>query len=459
MAFVLVSCKKFLNVGAPKTQLSSEGVFNNDSTAMAAIRGIYALMGTSGYASGQNSSITYCATLSGDDVTSFSTSVNDKAFYTNTLTSEIGTGSLWTGPYQTIYQANDAINRLARSKSISSATRKEATGEAKFLRAFAYFYLVNMFGDVPLILGTDYNQNTNATRTDTADVYKQIISDLEDAEGSLASDYSVSAGSRTRVNKFAATALLARVYLYNRNWVNAEQQASLVIDNKQLYDTVSLNDVFLLNSKAAIWQLLPGSQTSANEASLFVLAASPSTNSYGSTTISPGLLAAFDAADRRKTSWIGTYTTTVAPIDIYYFPNKYKIPSATVLSECNTVLRLAEQYLIRAEARIWQGRIDDGVHDLNVVRERAGAPLLPDGLSQADALLAVEKERRLEFFAEWGQRWFDLKRTGRAKDIMPADDIRKGGTWQDDWQLYPIPENQLLNDPNMANEQNPGYTF
>ena len=123
---------------------------------------------------------------------------------------------------------------------------------------------------------------------------------------------------------------------------------------------------------------------------------------------------------------------------------------------------MAEQYLIRAEARINQDNIQKGIEDLNVLRNRARAvatvevpdpiPPLKSNLSKSDALLAVEKERRLEFFAEWGHRWLDLKRTNRANDILS---IVKAINWQSTDVLYPIPSTEIINNKNL--KQNEGY--
>src|SRR5262249_38135103 len=119
-------------------------------------------------------------------------------------------------------------------------------------------YLVNMYGDVPLVLSTAYAKNDTISRMSVDGVYKQIISDLQDADSLLLDDYSISGGKRIRANKGAAIALLARAYLYQRKWAQAETVATSVIENS-LYKLVpDLNGVFLVNSQEAIlqWQIL-----------------------------------------------------------------------------------------------------------------------------------------------------------------------------------------------------------
>jgi hypothetical protein len=115
------------------------------------------------------------------------------------------------------------------------------------------------------------------------------------------------------------------------------------------------------------------------------------------------------------------------------------------------VLRLAEQFLIRAEARAHQKNLADAISDLNIIRHRAGLPDLSSSLVQADVLAAVEKEKRIEFFAEFGHRWFDLKRTGRVDAVLaPIKPL-----WTSTAAFYPLPFSELQKDPNLT--QNPGY--
>lgn len=136
------------------------------------------------------------------------------------------------------------------------------------------------------------------------------------------------------------------------------------------------------------------------------------------------------------------------------FPIQIQNPtnSAGNISEYYTPLRLAEQYLIRAEARANQDNLNGAVDDLNVIRKRAVLTTLLNSLTQAQVLAAVAQENRIEFFAEWGHRWLDLKRTGQADAVLGS---LKGSNWQTTDQLYPIPISEILRDPNL--EQNPGY--
>ncbi len=162
-------------------------------------------------------------------------------------------------------------------------------------------------------------------------------------------------------------------------------------------------------------------------------------------------------ADKRKSGWIGQYTEDIT----YNYSYKYKAYFGA-LTEYVMVLRLAEQYLIRAEARIQQDRIDEGIDDVNIIRARArdaASPSVPDplpdlsaSLSKEDALAAVMHERQVELFTEGGHRWLDLKRTKTADEVLS---VIKGNSWQATDTLYPIPQQERLANPNLS--QNSGY--
>jgi hypothetical protein len=116
----------------------------------------------------------------------------------------------------------------------------------------------------------------------------------------------------------------------------------------------------------------------------------------------------------------------------------------------STVLRLAEQYLIRAEARTQQNNIAGAQADVNVIRHRAGLGDTPAN-DKESLLTAIDQERKHELFNEWGHRWLDLKRTGRADAVLSAIKPQ----WKPTAVLFPIPESEIINNP--ALKQNPGY--
>ncbi|MEP7376211.1 MAG: RagB/SusD family nutrient uptake outer membrane protein [Chitinophagaceae bacterium] len=443
------SCKKFLEIDPPKNLISNVTVFSSDETAIAAVRGIYSQMinNIGGFASGGSFSVTFLCGLSADELNNHSN--NYIALYRNALTSTNFPSILWSEPYKFINNANAVIEGLTRSTDVSDVTKRVLLGEAKFIRAFCHFYLVNLFGDVPLITTTDYSKNAVATRTPKNQVYEQIISDLKEAENLLLDDFSFSNGERDQPNKWAAVALLARVYLYTGDYVKAEAQATMVINNLGAFSLESdLNSIFLKNSSETIWQLKPiGTTLNTNEGNLFILTTAPNFVS-----LSLQLLNSFEPGDSRMSQWVKDFTIGSTT---YYYPFKYKIKTGgSPFDEYSMVLRLAEQYLIRSEARAQQNNIAGGQADLNVIRFRAG--LGPTNSNDKNSLLAaILKERQVELFTEWGHRWLDIKRTGNVDAIMVVGTTHKGGTWNTNQKWYPIPQSELQNDINLV--QNPGY--
>ncbi len=427
----LVSCEQFVEIDPPRTDLVRSTVFESDETAEAAIVNMYYQMQLFGsFACGGDVSISFLGALSCDDALNTQTFLTDlQAFNDNELiASNPRVLSLWSDLYKVIYKANASIEGLSDASSMTPAVKDRLTGEALFVRAFAHFYLVNLFGDVPLVLTSDYLQNQSIGRTPAAQVYAQIKIDLKQAAALLAQDYSASKEERVRPNSFAAFALLARVHLYLGEWSDAEKQASVVIDNP-LYALTSLDNVFIKNNPEAIWQLIP--LTGAPEDRASALAYS---------TLTPSLRAEFHPTDQRSSLWL---TDGMA--------NKYRSDGSD-MNEYSMILRLAEQYLIRSEARAQLNKLDGSADDINSIRIRAGLDAV-EFHAIDEALAEVETQRRLEFFMEWGHRWLDLKRWSKADAVL----LPKKSGWSTTDALYPIPESQLLNDPAMRNAQNPGY--
>jgi hypothetical protein len=447
------SCKKFVQIKAPGNQLISSTVFTDDNTAIAAVSAIYRRMmlrGTS-FADGDYSSISFLTGLSADELDSYATDPSIREYYQNAISAsnQNNYNYFWTEAYAYIYQSNAAIEGMEASSAISPGLKNQLLGESKFIRAFCNFYLTNLYGDIPLILTTNYQANAIASRTGQDKVYMQIIADLLDAQNLLSTGYDYSAGEKVRPNKWTATALLARVYLYNSNWGAAETQASLVINSGQ-YRLPNLNEVFLKNSDEAIWQLMPV-VTGVNtfEGANFILSAAPSGPSRNSAALSNVLNSAFEAGDLRYVNWIDSFTNAGIT---YYFPYKYKIKSGSSLTEYSMVFRLAEQFLIRSEARAQLNTdLAGAAADLDTIRTRAGLPVT-SATSQLDLLPAIYHERQVELFTEWGHRWLDLKRLGLADAVLG---VEKPGYWHPFASLYPIPQKERQNDPNLS--QNTGY--
>ncbi len=448
---LLMSCKEFVSIDLSITQIASEKVYNSDADARAAILGIYTRMFSSqGVASGgDGSSITHLGGLSSDELINYRTTQPTVEFSNSALTANNSAiNTVWSEFYQYIYTANHAIEHLSNSTGITPTIREQLIGQAKFVRAFAYFYLVNLYGNVPLVTTTDYRVNSILPRSPVDEVYQLIIQNLQDAREMLSADYSFSNDERAAPNRWVATALLARVSLYMGRFEDAEQYASELIAGNPLFSLEpDLNKVFLLNSSEAIWQLRPTfGGTNTLDANLFVLVTTPS-----QVSLNDHLLDVFAEGDLRRDHWIGSIQTDKT----YYYPYKYKVRSSSVstspVTEATTIFRLAEQYFIRAEARAQQNDITGAQVDLNAIRNRAALPNTSAGDKEA-LLTAIEQERVAELFTEWGHRWFDLKRTNRIDAVLSE---KKGERWQSTDALYPIPFREILNNRNL--DQNIGY--
>jgi len=452
-------CKKFVQINPPNDRIVTASVFNNANAATAAVLSIYTQMTAESYSMSLN-----CGLLS-DELKNYSNAPSLIGYYTNSMSPMGTSATLWNSAYNYIYRANAIIEGLKNNNDIDKIINNQLTGEAKFIRAYWYFYLANCYGDVPLVTSTDYTVNSQQARTARSAVHQQVIKDLEEAEGMLnshfvdQSDTTITA-DRVRPTKWAAIALLARTYLYTGDYTKAEKNATEVINNSSLFSLEQdLNKVFLANSTETIWQLgvFPPTLTNTLDGYAFILKAAPRNNGNGNiSTISDQLLSAFESGDQRKTNWIGGFTTTDPPVVTYYFPYKYKVYQSSDITEYIMMLRLAEQYLIRAEARVQLGQDPVSVlEDLNIIRNRAGLSDYSGGIDKESLLDTILHERQVEFFAEWGHRWFDLIRTTKVNEVMRVVTPLKGGVWSPNWQLFPIPQAERAMDTHLS--QNAGY--
>lgn len=458
LVIVSTGCKKLVDVNPPITSINEANVYSNDATAISVLTGIYSNVIGSNYPGGINS-LSFYPSLSADELTLYGGIMGTMyLYYTNVLTNTNGV-DFWNDIYPEIYVTNSAVAGLNASSALTPQIKQQLLGEAKFMRAFFYFYLVNLYGNVPLVTSTNYTINNLLPRAPAATVYQQIISDLKDAQSSLSTNYLDgtllnTTAAKVRPTSWAATSLLARCYLYTNDWADAESQATAVIGSSQfnLSPLTGSNSVFLMNSAEAIWQLQPtkvGENTP--DAQIFIIPPTGPSSSYP-VYLSNSLLESFENGDQRRLNWVDSVVVTGTT---YYFPYKYQayLIGAPV-TEYEMVLRLGEQYLIRAEARAEQGNLTGAASDLNAIRQRAGLNATT-AITQLQLLTAIQHERQVELFTEWGHRWLDLKRTGLVDSVMANVEPQKGGNWSNDWALYPLPLTDLQADPKLT--QNPGY--
>lgn len=461
LCVVIGSCRKLIEIGEPTSTIPTSKVFSSDDIATQALAGVYYRMVNNTEPLLNTGGMTIYCGLSADELVLYDQSnVNAIQFNRNSLTALNNQLSprLWSAPFSNLYSANAVIEGLEHSSNITDSVKNELIGEAKFVRAFINFNLVNLYGDIPILVSTDWRKNSLLPRSSVSKVYEQIIADLKDAQSLLQADYRVGKGERIIPIKSAASALLARAYLYTSDWANAESLSTQVINSNIFSLEAVLNDVFKPNSNEAIWQLKQDNSAftfnATSEGFTLVPIVFPFFALPPFAYITPQLLGSFEPNDNRKTSWLNSLSLSGTT---YYYPYKYKIGRQQFsangpYSEYYMVLRLAEQYLIRAEARAKLNKTVEAITDLNMIRQRAGITDLPTSLTQKETIDAIAQERKIELFCEWGHRWLDIKRTGKVDEIMP---IVKGNNWQTTDKLYPIPYSEILTGANLT--QNQGY--
>ncbi|MFL9845143.1 RagB/SusD family nutrient uptake outer membrane protein [Flavobacterium rhizosphaerae] len=379
------------------------------------------------------------------------------------FTSSAGSfGAMWTNWYKSIGRATYAIEYTENYGLTDEGYKNRLIGEAKFLRALNYFWLVRGWGDVPL-------QHINLEeRAPKADVYAYIEEDLLDAITKLPAKSQYAPTDLGRATKGAAQALLSKVYLYEQKWQQAYDMAQTVINSGEYsleQDYAVLWRASSENGSESIFEVQARGENIAHGVQQYSQtqgARGTSGWGWGFNTPSQNLLDAFNVegdAIRRdatiifagETLWDGREVSPSVENPMY---NEKAYSSANAGDSDGDknirILRLAEIYLIAAEAANELGNTSAALANLNTVRERVN---LADATAanQTDLRQAIWKERRLELAFEH-DRWFDLIRTGQAASAMAA--AGKNfivGTHE----LFPIPYNQLIQTPAM--QQNPGY--
>ncbi len=447
LLYLATSCDNFVDVDQPNSQLTGAAVFENNTTATAAMKDIYAKMRDDGLLTGKSVGLSNLLGQYTDELVCYQTgSTTAEPFFNNSLTATNGyVQQLWNSTYNQIYAANAVIEGVTASPTLSVAQKNQLVGEAMFVRAMLHSYLAGVYGGCPYITTTDYEQNSTVHRLTTMAVYTLCIADLEQAAVLLPENYS--SVERVRPNQFAAKALLARLYLFTGQWAQASNAASAVLNQTGLYVwEPDLDKVFLKECTSTIWQFSAGGgYANAQEGALFVFNAGPPPT----VALSPQLYTIFETGDQRKTLWVRSISDGITT---WYQPYKYKEDnSSTTTTSYSVMLRLAEQYLIRAEARAMQGELTNAKQDLDFVRTNAGL-VGTTAVTSTEIVAAVLEERRFEFFTEVGMRFFDLQRTGKLDAVLSP--VKPG--WNTTDGLWPVPQSELLINPNLA-PQNAGY--
>lgn len=355
--------------------------------------------------------------------------------------------ALWEVIYDIAYRVNFLLEGLPEVTGLLDTQRERFEAEARFIRAYAYWLGAYTYGDIPIVTSTNITDNRTVGRTPFADVLAYVEEEFLYTIDKLP----VEPQNAGFLSNGAAKAMLARYYLYRENWGEAERYATEVIDGVNTFDyTLEANfeDVLADFSSESILEIVysandnPGTSTDFGINNLFVgrreiIPTDPIIFALNSLGGERDIMLNFDA-DNLGGNDNGWTIVRYGPFD--------NIP----------IFRLAEMYLIRAEARARQDRVTGaggGLQDLITVRQRSANADDLQGISgQSQLLQAIERERQVELAFE-GHRWYDLKRTGRAASIMNAFTPN----WSDTDLLWPIPLREVQNNPALRNAQNPGY--
>lgn len=442
---ILVSCESFVAVDLPQSQLVRESVFTDRTTADAALADIYAQLRDYGLLTGGSSGMGNMLGLYSDELDFYGSPDRPEGQFLShsLLGTNRSTAAWWDYAYQMIYQINALIEGVSRSDTLSAEDVDTLKGEGLFLRAYIHMFLTELFGDIPYVDTTDYQVNKQLSRTARIVVYEHVVKDLLESV-SLLPDGDTT-GERSRPNGRVALAVLARAYLYTEQWelARATVDKALAPGGYASWEP-DLEKVFKKDSHGTLWQFRPETEgINTKEAFYYIFLEGPPTSS----ALSPLLVTDFEEGDNRLSHWIGQIADGS---EVWYYPHKYKIRGNSGASEeYSIIIRLAELYLIRAEARFQLGDSIGAKEDLKLIRTRAGLTTIEDGV---DLQIAILRERRFELFTEFGHRWFDLKRTGNAAAILGS--LKPG--WKNTDLLFPLPESEILANTNLG-PQNPGY--
>ncbi len=371
----------------------------------------------------------------------------------------------WQELYEAINIANAMINADYTPPTSQQAEFNQVLGEAYAIRAIAHFDLVRLFGQpytlnngasagVPVV--TEFDQNSLPSRNTVAEVYAQVISDFQQAINLM----TIAPGTATTFSREAAQGLLARVYLYQGDWANAEAQATAVVNSGRFaltafadYPTMFLDG----NSSEAMLEM---SMTLADNRGADHIGGMYKETGYGDYLPSQDLLSLFSATDVRGTLFLfdtNLDNTIFASADgLGRRVDKWPSAGAAIATDNISVIRYSEVLLIRAEARARAGGNDAGaIADLDAIRFRSDPSATATALSGQALIDEIMLERRRELYAE-GHQIFDLSRTG--SDMVRTDCSTPGActfTFPNDRFILAIPQVELDTNPQMV--QNPSY--
>jgi starch-binding outer membrane protein, SusD/RagB family len=422
-----ISCNKFLEV-EPRDSVSDEQTITDKTSATTALRGTYRLLATDNYYGSLFQTFGY---LPGDNIQWTGSQSVIQQFITHNINADNGNlQSVWSAIYATINSANHVIAKVPgiQDETLTTADRASLTGQAYFIRALCYFDLARTWGNVPVTLTPTQSVNDKAgiKNSTQAQTYAQVLRDLNTADSLLLPP---AAQNPVRANQETVWALKARFYLYQGNWALAAEYAGKVLADVTNYSLLKPYSTFFqpastVATKESVFELSYSSTYTNSHRNSWQPPANGGTRQWAPNDAFIALVN--DAAIGGNRNALVAKTSA----GLWYGNLYYRSPA----TDPAYVIRIAEVYLIRAEARAQLNQLTDAADDLNKVRDRAGLTATT-ATSQSDLLLAIENERRIEFALE-PHRWFDLVRTNRAGAVLGVTNANKF--------LFPIPANEII---------------
>lgn len=468
---LLMSCSEDFIALDPVSTVTVDALYKTDKDYKDAVIGIYAPFRS------QYENFWLFGDLPGEDTEQQHSASLDLVSINNFfVNSNLGLlHSSWLNYYSIINRANIVLSEIQTADPAVVRNMDRHIGEARFLRALAYFDLVRIFGDVPMVTAPISVEEASVKGRDNLDVIydEVVIKDLQDAENKLPNSYT--GADIGRATSGAAKALLGKVYLTRKQFAEAEAKLqevttmgyALLGNYNDLFDFTKnehhseyIFDIEYIDGGVALGSTFSNKFVPNMSQIINFFGLKGSGGQQGSPT--EGIFDLYHPDDLRKpisiakikdglTDEKGNYTP-MKPIDLTTYTKKYVTPLDIANdSPANwKVIRYADVLLMYAEALNENGKTDEALGYLNQVRNRAGLDSYT-GLTQDETRESIYMERRFEFYLE-GQRWFDLIRTGRALTVLASQGMQPHMT------VFPIPLSQIqvINNPSIF-PQNPGY--
>jgi starch-binding outer membrane protein, SusD/RagB family len=438
LMLVASGCNSILDT-TPKDTVPEATAITNAASARSALAGMYsALQSTDSY---------------GEELIEFGDLSADNAYNSGTYTSYLEADlnqlrsnnstifDIWTKQYDAINRANELITKVPAVDGLDDTERAEIVGEAYFVRALSYHNLVKLFGGVPITTAptTSVTDVGNVARASVADVYSQILKDLDSAAVLVTNKK-----PQTQATVAAVAALRARVLLYKGDYAGAQAAAEAVEATTGLSLASDYGDLFPETGPGPSEDIFEITATLTQEnflsydfLNVYELAPTPELMHVYDPTFGVD----DDPENYNPSDTRGQWNILVDDGTVY--GNKYR---SVVGTDYVPVLRLAEVILINAEALARQNHLPEAVTELNRVQTRASAPLYVLGThTAAQVIQAISDERQKEMAFE-GDRWPDLVRLGTAASVLGIDPNQA---------LYPIPAREIAVSSGLT--QNPGY--